>query len=45
MTFDPKAVQVTCDSTQGSLCASTMEKYVDTVTIFLQKLEPKVIDP
>ena len=38
-----------CDSTQGSLYPSPMKirhsKNVNTVTLFFQKLEPKVIDP
>ena len=45
MTFDPRSVEVTCDSTQGSLWLSPMKIHQSMcIVTFFQKIEPKVID-
>ena len=48
MTFDPTSVEVLCMTLPKdhlSKSHENMSKYVDTVTLCFQKLEPKVIDP
>ena len=45
--FDPKSVEVMCDSTQGSLCPSLMKIHqcVDTVTLFFKNLNQRSLTP
>ena len=48
MTFEPRSVEVTCTLPKDNNVTKSYEntsQYVETVTLFFKKIEPKVTDP